>query len=631
MTCKPCPAGMSTFTYGTFQEGRCTAAAATLSSANASTAPVAVQPAADDDEADGGCPAGYFELRVADTDRRRLGAAAIAVPGGGGGSDIGTGPSLPACSPCSLGRFLTASLTKRQRTQVQRVPRRGQPRPLAAPARPSGRRLSLQLQQLSANEEREQNEADHADEADEALTDTDDFSSWKYDPEDADNRPENLDKPETPPPTPAFFGLPTPHPTAPPTPPTPRTMHPTPVPGSVGEMCVQCPAGTTTKSFGSSRLAHCVAAQTADSCPAGFFYTFHYYTHVHVTFRCRSCPKGKWSGVTGASKCYACPVGRTTAGFGATAKKCDKLDPTTCPAGYFYYFDWLEGGRFSCAMCPRGKFNYQPGSASCRPCGAGFTTARSGSLARSSCRRFCADVRVSSAPAAETWADVNGVWGTYSPDLATAGIWGVYSLQSHTVDERPVYVQTHWACGDFGHCPRAARTANFIDFDAEAKQWRLQSGRTTRGQRGVLFTAESEAFSPDGVPHGGWAEDGGLAGGGGGGAAGSAAAQRRRLARGSGTDGAAVPFSVSCSDASFKQAVELGEAVGEDERRGAAAAAATVPVEEIDSVRDSECSYWFATADCNPDGRPADKPGLCTTPVLPSQVRCGTPARSAFY
>jgi hypothetical protein len=208
----------------------------------------------------------------------------------------------------------------------------------------------------------------------------------------------------------------------------------------------------------------------------------------------------------------------------------------------------------------------------------------------------------------------------------------VYSLQSHTVDERPVYVQTHWACGDFGHCPRAARTANFIDFDAEAKQWRLQSGRTTRGQRGVLFTAESEAFSPDGVPHGGWAEDGGPAGDGGGGAAGSAAAQRRRLmARGSGTDGAAVPFSVSCSDASFKQAVELGEAVGEDERRGAAAAAATVPVEEIDSVRDSECSYWFATADCNPDGRPADKPGLCTTPVLPSQVRCGTPARSAFY
>jgi hypothetical protein len=141
--------------------------------------------------------------------------------------------------------------------------------------------------------------------------------------------------------------------------------------------CSYCPAGRSSKNFGSTSCDVICPAGTYSSstdlwckqCPIGK------HSGSSSVIQCSSCPLGTYADSTGLSACIVCPTPKFTLAGGATSVE----DCQGCQAGYQVSANSTcsacPQGKFSvqgtCASCPQGKYSSDSASTSCNDCPQG--------------------------------------------------------------------------------------------------------------------------------------------------------------------------------------------------------------------------------------------------------------------
>ena len=145
--------------------------------------------------------------------------------------------------------------------------------------------------------------------------------------------------------------------------------------GSDGEMCSECPQGTTSPPLSTSASnCSCVGAnEQLDASGAGCI-CLPGYGRTNSTSACAPCANGTFSGANASDACLACPLGATSPPRSTDAANCScqpgygRASATAgcseCPAGAY----GPSGGEQTCQACPE-TLSSPPGSADIEACG----------------------------------------------------------------------------------------------------------------------------------------------------------------------------------------------------------------------------------------------------------------------
>ncbi|CAE1254908.1 unnamed protein product [Acanthosepion pharaonis] len=134
--------------------------------------------------------------------------------------------------------------------------------------------------------------------------------------------------------------------------------------------CIKCPAATWTRLKGATQKTKC-----EPYCPAGQYY--------NQTMGCVSCPVGTWNNANQTMRfqeCVSCPENFTTPSKESTSvKECSQLN---CASGSYMHME-----KFACVPCPRNTYQSAMGQTVCIKCANGES--EPGSTSHLDCKLSC--------------------------------------------------------------------------------------------------------------------------------------------------------------------------------------------------------------------------------------------------